>query len=126
MVEDKLKELIKRKYGSVRKFTLEFEMPYSTVATVFSRGVAKTNINTILSICKALGLSADALADGKIEFLPDSLEVSKLATELKIKILTSESMLDGRVLSPQERKEYCSAIDVAIETTSQRIRGERK
>ena len=49
-IEEQLKELIIKKSGSVNKFSNENGLSTSTVATVFTRGVKKTNINTILLI----------------------------------------------------------------------------
>lgn len=72
-IEEQLKELIIRKYGSVNKFAQTCGLSTSTVATIFSRGVNKTNISTIIKICQQLEISADSLADGQI--------VSKLSEE---------------------------------------------
>lgn len=71
MIEEKLKELIINKFGSVLKFTQKFGIPYSTMTSLFSRGVNKTNINTILKVCQALNISADELANGRITFLQE-------------------------------------------------------
>lgn len=65
-IEEQLKELIIKKYGSVNKFAQTCGLSTSTVATIFTRGVNKTNISTIIKICQQLGISADELADGKI------------------------------------------------------------
>lgn len=64
--EEQLKELIIKKYGSVNKFAQSCGLSTSTVATIFTRGVNKTNISTIIKICQQLNISADELANGKI------------------------------------------------------------
>ena len=37
--EDLLKDLILEKYKSIREFTQEIDMPYSTVDTILKRGI---------------------------------------------------------------------------------------
>lgn len=65
-IEDRLKDLIVQRYGSVLRFCNTHDLPQSTVATIFRRGIAKSNLSSVLSICEALRISADALAVGKI------------------------------------------------------------
>ena len=65
--EDLLKDLILSKYKSVREFTTQLEMPYSTLDSIFKRGVRKASVDNLIKICDSLGISADALVDGKIE-----------------------------------------------------------
>lgn len=77
-IEEQLKELIIKKYGSVNKFAQTCGLSTSTVATIFTRGVNKTNISTIIKICQQLGISADELSDGKI--VPKIDNAQKLKT----------------------------------------------
>ena len=65
-VEDELKKIIIDRYGSVNKFATVCNVPYSTIATIFVRGINKANISTVIAICKELKISADELANGKI------------------------------------------------------------
>ena len=65
-VEDDLKKIIIDRYGSVNKFATVCDVPYSTIATIFVRGINKANISTVIAICKELKISADELANGKI------------------------------------------------------------
>ena len=75
--EELLKNLIIEKAGSVNRFAQEIGIAQSTLVSVFSRGVNKSNINTIIKICQALEISADALIDGRIvsnkDVVPDYL-----------------------------------------------------
>ncbi len=66
--EDKLKNLILSKYKSIREFTAVVEMPYSTVDSIFKRGIRKASVDNLIKICTELGISADALVDGRIEY----------------------------------------------------------
>lgn len=85
-IEKQLKELIIKKSGSVNKFAQECDLAVSTVATIFTRGVNKTNISTIIKICKHLNISVDELAEGRItpntNSLPADLTVNDENTEL--------------------------------------------
>ncbi len=66
--EDLLKELILSKYKSIREFTTQIEMPYSTLDSIFKRGVRKASVENLIKICDALNISADSLVDGSIEY----------------------------------------------------------
>lgn len=72
--EDKLREYILKRYSSIREFTIEVGMPYSTVASVLKRGIDNSSISNVFRICRALGISTDALADGQIVPMITSLE----------------------------------------------------
>ena len=64
--EEKLREIILTRYGSVREFSIKYDIPYSTLSSVFRRGIANAGISTIIKICDALHISADELAIGNI------------------------------------------------------------
>ena len=68
-LEDLLKEVILDKYKSIREFTQEIGMPYSTVDTILKRGIRKSNVDNLIRICEDLEISADALVQGYIEKL---------------------------------------------------------
>lgn len=63
MLEEKLKELIIEKYGSVRQFAIKIDMPYTTVDTILKRGINNSNIGNVIKICKSLNISVDKLVD---------------------------------------------------------------
>lgn len=80
-VEDELKKIIIDRYGSVNKFATICDVPYSTIATIFVRGINKANISTVIAICKELKISADELANGKItpyQYVEPNMEYIKL------------------------------------------------
>ncbi len=82
-IEERLKEMMIQKSGSVNKFAHECGLSTSTVATMFTRGANKTNVNTIVKICKALNISADELSDGRITSLPD-LTVNGIVVDIDL------------------------------------------
>lgn len=64
--EEKLKEFILTKYRSLREFTQEIDMPYSTMTTILKKGVSNATVQNIIRICQALDISADELTEGRI------------------------------------------------------------
>lgn len=97
--EDKLKELMIEKSGSVNKFAHDCGLSTSTVATMFTRGVNKTNINTIIKICQGLHISADELAKGNIVPVVenDRLDLAKLSDENLARLLAYyQGLLDSQ------------------------------
>lgn len=66
-VEEQLKELILNNYKSIRAFTKEIDIPYSTIDTMLKRGIGGTSITTVLKVCNALKIDADALIDNKLK-----------------------------------------------------------
>ena len=65
-LEQELKALIVKRYGSAKNFALEINMPNSTLDNIFRRGILNSSVTNIIKICNALEISADELADGKI------------------------------------------------------------
>jgi hypothetical protein len=65
-IENELKTLIQTKYKSLRDFSFKIKMPYTTLDSIFKRGIANSSISNIISICEELGISADALASNAI------------------------------------------------------------
>ena len=65
-IEDKLRDLIILKYGSISNFSREIGMANSTLATIMKNGVRKANVTNIIKICKSLEISTDELAKNRI------------------------------------------------------------
>ena len=66
-IEEELKAYILSRYNSVREFTIQADIPYTTLDSIFKRGIGNSSVNNVIKICKALKISADALADGNIK-----------------------------------------------------------
>ena len=119
-IEEKLKALILIRYNSIREFVLEIGIPYSTLNSVFLRGVNNSSIATIVKICKALGLSVDALADGKIEYtkeprpINDRIEIKELLSHTK-EVLTANDFitLNGKPATDEDIKSIIETIEIA-------------
>lgn len=67
-LEQKLKNLIIEKYGSLKKFSEISDIPWSTLDSVLKRGVNNANVSNIIKICKNLDISADKLSNGLIVY----------------------------------------------------------
>lgn len=65
MLEDKLKDLIIERYGSVRQFSFSINIPYTTVDSILKRGIDNSNVGNVIKMCKALNISIDNLLDNK-------------------------------------------------------------
>ena len=87
MIEDKLKNLIIEKYGTISNFCKKIDMANSTFATIMKNGVHSANVSNIIKICKALGISADELANDKIVPVRNDpvLEYAKILSMLSAK-----------------------------------------
>lgn len=92
-VEEQLKELILSKYKSIREFSLLIDMPYSTLDSIFKRGIGNASVSNIIKICKALNISADGLSQGKIDYSgysneerPEKASLNALDTDILNKL----------------------------------------
>jgi hypothetical protein len=127
-IEDKLKELILSRYKSIREFTLAIDMPYTTIDSMFRRGVENSSVAVVIKVCKGLGISADALAEGKI--VPKSkvdyvvyggntqtvIEVQDILSDTKERLLQyGNLLLDGKPINDETKKAIAHGIDVSVE-----------
>ena len=65
-IEEKLRQMITDRYGSVAKFADECGIKYQTMMSILNRGINNASINNIIKICQTLSISADALAESRI------------------------------------------------------------
>lgn len=65
-IEEQLKNLILKKYKSLRQFAPYTGLPYSTIAAILKRGIMNSNIENVFKICEVLKISVDDLVNGKI------------------------------------------------------------
>lgn len=130
-IEEKLKDLILTKYRSIREFTQTIDMPYSTFSTIISRGIENSSVNNVIRICKELGISADALADGRIvhvsnDYQKEELDIDHVINDVKGKVLSYDNLkLRGKPLDPAARLLLADYLDVTIELASRQINGDR-
>jgi len=54
--EQKLRNLILDHYVSLRQFAIAADIPYSSLTTGLSRGIAGMQFDTVIKICKTLSI----------------------------------------------------------------------
>lgn len=59
MNETELRQLIERRYGSVRQFAISIDMPPSTINSMLTRGMLNSNVENVLKVCTALGIKPE-------------------------------------------------------------------
>lgn len=124
-IEDQLKNLILTRYRSIREFTIAVDMPYTTIDSIFRRGVGNSSVTNVIKICKALGISADELADGKlvpiIQKVPaqlgESHEIREHLDRFKMELAyMDDPTLDGEPVDRDIVLAIAQGIDVSYET----------
>lgn len=108
-IEDELKELILSKYKSIRAFTKDIDIPYSTLDTMLKRGISGASISSVLKICKNLGIDADSLMDNKIVF--KSTLTNQLCEDKEIAFLMGQITADDNPKLKNLIKVLCSLED---------------
>lgn len=66
-LEDQLKAEILSKYKSIRAFTQQFGISYSTLDSIFKRGIKNAGIDTILKIFGALNIDIESVKTGSLK-----------------------------------------------------------
>ena len=90
MLEEKIKNKIIEKYGSIRQFALKIDVPYTTVDSILKRGIDNSNVNNAIKVFKALGLSIDKSLENQelIELNFDNGELYDITSDnIKIPVL---------------------------------------
>lgn len=54
--EERLRNLILDRYVSLRQFSREADIPYSTLMTMLSRGIGGASFDAVIRICRRLGI----------------------------------------------------------------------
>ena len=129
-IEDKLKELILKRYHSVREFSIMYDIPYTTLKSMLDRGIGNSSVNNVIKLCKSLGISADALADGEIlpvkerKSVPinDIIEVKEILEDTR-DLLTHSGFitLDGNPIGKAGIESIIDAMDIGVEMAKKKI-----
>ena len=122
--EDKLKDLILSRYHSVMDFTNSIDLPYTTLHSMFKRGIANSSISNVVKVCNALDISVDALANGEIapkrkqpiKRSNDWINAEDILDEAK-DMLTHGGFiaLDGKPIGVTQVESIINAMDVGVE-----------
>lgn len=128
-IEQKLKEFILSRYKSIREFITEIDMPYTTIDSMFRRGIENSSVAIVVKVCKGLGISADALADGEIVPINsinsrpknNSIEITDVLVDTKDLLHNvSKITLDGDTINKAEVDYIFDSMDVVIEVAKRR------
>lgn len=120
-IENKLKDLILDQYSSIREFTIKIDMAYSTLDSIFKRGIQNTTLSNILKICDALHISADALANGEIEYTIDPVkkethDITEILANTRRQLLTDHAlMFNGKPADEESIQSILDAMEVGME-----------
>ena len=121
-IEEKLKELILSKYGTVKDFANLTDLPYGTVDTILRRGIHKASVTNIIKICQTLGISTDELAKEKIVSIDKkTINRSHMTEMLDIVVYARRNIndfcdltIDGKQMSKSEIEMLIDAVDVTV------------
>lgn len=114
-IENQLRELILLKYGSLREFTFNIGLPYSTLSTILKNGIMTANISNVVKICNALSIKIDELVEGRlVENTPGEklLDVEKIFNQTKINIQYPNVKINGQKLDKNTQKMLIFSIDL--------------
>ena len=120
MIEEELRSLIRARYGKIPTFCETAGIKYQTFMAILDRGVNNASISNVMKICRTLGISADALADGKIVPVaePSYVDISTVRNALDTQL--DNAAIDGTLVSEEERKTVLDAFDIVIELLRRR------
>lgn len=120
-IEDKVKDLILSKYKSVREFSIDHEIPYTTIKSMLTRGIGNSSIGNVIKMCKALNISVDALANGKIETRFESApnqtnDVTDIINDTKSRLSYADTLtINGKEIDIETVEPIFEALDIGYE-----------
>ena len=65
-LEEQLKDEILSRYKSIRAFTTAINIPYSTLDSVFKRGIPNAGVSTMIKVFSALDLDIESISSGEL------------------------------------------------------------
>lgn len=77
MNEQTLKAMIEKRYGSVRAFALENDIPYTTMRSILERGILNSKAHTIFKIGKILGIQLEEFDQAPAALAPTESATNK-------------------------------------------------
>ena len=125
-IEEKLKDYILTRHKSLREFTHAVDIPYTTMDSILRRGIGNSSVNNVIKICKALHISADALANGEIvskyEKSPETLtDVRDIVNDAKAMLAHADHLvIDGREIDIEYAEPIIDALNIGYEMVRRR------
>lgn len=105
-IEEQLKAEILRRHKSIRAFTSAVGIPYSTVDSIFKRGITNTGVGTVIKICEYLGLDVESICTEELR---------------KKENAPTPSKDDAGVLTAQELSRLSNSMDQMNEEGRERV-----
>ena len=118
-IENSLKNYILLQYRSLLEFSNAIDIPYSTLQSIFRRGVDNSNSSSLKKICHALGISVDELCEGRItpifenESQPEQRDLNDIISLLRRNVLNTKITLDGEQITDDEVQMIIDALDAS-------------
>lgn len=75
--EEFLRNLIERKYGNVKIFSENIDVPYTTIRTILEKGVGNARVDNVIKICKGLNIAPEKLSE---DFVASEVVTDTMAT----------------------------------------------
>lgn len=88
-MEEQLKQEILSRYKSVRAFTTAIGIPYTTLDSVFKRGIQKAGVSTMIKVFNALNLDIESIQDGELR--PSQSNITSVYNRARGERVVSES-----------------------------------
>ena len=95
-----LEQLIKNQGLNTRTFAEKCGLPYSTVYTILKNGAGKANVNNIITMCKALGITVEDLDEMSkgVKIEPSFDDVITVYTRSRKNLSQEEKMRLARII----------------------------
>ena len=127
-IEEQLKAMILREYKNMSEFCQKNGLTYTTVDTILKRGIKKAGVNNMILLCRALGISLDALVEGRIEKAAQTggtYSVEGIIDGAKKAILSAEGLtLNGRTITDAQKFMIAESLDflLAYQQNTERLK----
>lgn len=69
--EKLLEDVIKSRYGNLKRFSDETGIPYMTIRNIIQRGIDRASVVTMIKITRILNIDLDSLIEGRLELRPN-------------------------------------------------------
>lgn len=116
-IEERLKEYILSRFGTIKDFSRKCGLPYGTVIAILRRGIANSTLDNVLTMCRVLGISADELAEGRIVLISDTetpLQSTDLVPAIREMIATGDYTIGGKEITGDDVETLTSALEIAV------------
>lgn len=84
LIENGIKEMIESKFGNVKNFSEEIELPYTTVRSILERGVLNSKVENVIKIAEGLNLDPKDLLTFDRKELEQTNDINTIYNKLNI------------------------------------------